>query len=177
MTTAQVHVFSAIYFLVFVIVAVFTRPTARRLVGAVAGGVAACLAVVPIVALGEWAGWWHFVMPRDPYFFAALAIGFPEMGFIFLLAWRIARRFGRRGVPGILLFVAIIGPLRDLTYMRWFPQWGHYGPEFTPVVAISAAYVTLIAVGHGVMRLISGPAGADRLARRPWDAVEKIRFE
>ena len=28
----------------------------------------------------------------------------------------------------------------------------------------------LMLVGHGVMRLVAGPAGADRLARRPWES-------
>jgi hypothetical protein len=27
----------------------------------------------------------------------------------------------------------------------------------------------MIVLGHGVMRLISGPANADHLARRPWE--------
>ena len=60
----------------------------------------------------------------------------------------------------------IIGPPRDYWYMRQFPEWGSYAPGIAPVLAISAAYVTLVLVGHGVMRLIAGPAGADRLASR-----------
>ena len=39
-----------------------------------------------------------------------------------------------------------------------------------PVLAISASYVILILVGHGVMQLVAGPARQDRLARRPWES-------
>ena len=36
--------------------------------------------------------------------------------------------------------------------------------------AISVAYVILGILGHGAMRLVAGPATADRLvARRPWE--------
>jgi exosortase/archaeosortase len=41
------------------------------------------------------------------------------------------------------------------------------------VLAISASYVILVLVGHGVMRLVAGPARADRLAQRPWEAAER----
>ena len=37
----------------------------------------------------------------------------------------------------------------------------------SPILADSAIYVGIVAVGHAVMRLVSGPAGEDRLARRP----------
>jgi hypothetical protein len=55
--------------------------------------------------------------------------------------------------------------------MARFPEWGGYAPGWAPVAAISAAYVLLGVVGHAVMRLVAGPAGADRLADRPWAAA------
>ena len=51
--------------------------------------------------------------------------------------------------------------------MRTFPEWGAYAPGIAPVLAISGTYVLLGIVGHGLMRLVAGPAAADRLARRP----------
>src|SRR5712692_6426563 len=51
--------------------------------------------------------------------------------------------------------------------MATFPEWGAYAPGLAPVFAISAAYVILGILGHGLMRLVAGPAAADRLARRP----------
>ena len=92
-------------------------------------------------------------------------------GWIFLVTWRIARRFDWRGLAVVVVVVALIGPPRDMWYMRQFPEWGSYGPGIAPVLAISAAYVLMIIVGHGVMRLIAGSAGADRLARRPWESA------
>ena len=64
-------------------------------------------------------------------------------GFIFLISWRIARRFGRRDLAVVVLIA--------------------------PVFAVSAAYVILGALGHVMMRLVAGPATADQLARRPWE--------
>ena len=66
--------------------------------------------------------------------------------------------------------MAIIGPPRDFWYMKRFPEWGSYGPGVAPILAISAAYILLVLVGHGMMRLVAGPAGEDPLARRPWEA-------
>jgi hypothetical protein len=53
--------------------------------------------------------------------------------------------------------------------MATFPEWGAYAPGLAPVFAISVAYVILGILGHGTMRLVAGPAPADRLARRPWE--------
>ena len=51
--------------------------------------------------------------------------------------------------------------------MKRFPEWDSYRPGIAPVLAISVTYVVLVLVGHAVMRVVAGPAGADRLARRP----------
>jgi hypothetical protein len=56
-------------------------------------------------------------------------------------------------------------------YMERFPEWGSYAQGVAPVLAISATYLVLGAAGHGVMRLVAGPADADRLARRLWEAA------
>jgi hypothetical protein len=71
----------------------------------------------------------------------------------------------------VLKVAAIIGPPRDYWYLRRFPEWGSDGPGIAPVLAISASYVVLVLVGHGVMRLVAGPAREDRLARRPWESA------
>jgi hypothetical protein len=169
MTTTQFHLFNAFYLILLIVVAILTRATLRRIVGALAGGVAAGVVALGIIALGEKVGWWHFIFPRDPYFLTVMLIGLPLIGFIFLITWRIARRFGGRGLAVVSVAVAIIGPPRDYFYMRMFPEWGSYGPGVAPFFAVSATYVIVVLVGHGVMRLFAGPAGADRLARRPWE--------
>ncbi len=170
MTTQQLYLFSGIYLVEWVVVALLTRATPRRIAGALAGGAAFGVVALGIIALGERVGWWHFVFTWEPYFLTVMLIGLPLIGFIFLITWRIARRFGWRGLAVVSVAVAVIGPPRDYLYMRLFPEWGSYGPGVAPFVATSATYVILVLVGHGVMRLVAGPAGEDRLARRPWES-------
>ena len=170
MTTQQLYLFNGFYLIVFVVVVVLTRANMRRIAGALAGGTAGGVVGAGLMALWETVGWWHFVIPLDPYFQAVLWIGVPLMGFIPLITWRIARRFGRRGLAVVVVGLAVIGPPRDYWYMQHFPEWGFYAPGVAPLVAVSMTYVLFWIVGHGAMRLVAGPAGADRLARRPWEA-------
>ena len=74
----------------------------------------------------------------------------------------------------VVTIAAVIGPPRDYWYMQRFPEWGTYAPGFAPVLAISATYVLLGVVGHGVMRLVAGRARGSPLARRPWEAAEPV---
>jgi hypothetical protein len=171
MTTQQLYLFNSLYLVVLLVVAVLTRATARRIAGAFAGGAAIGVVALGIIALGEKVGWWHMAITWEPYFLTLLLIGFAECAFIFLITWRISRRFGWRGLVVLLAVLAVIGPPRDYWYMRRFPEWGGYASGVAPVVAISATYVLLVLLGHGVMRLVAGPADADRLARRPWEAA------
>lgn len=169
MTAHQLHLFNALYLAILIIVAVLTRATARRVVGALAGGAVAGLVALGVIALGERLGWWHMVLTWEPYFLTLMGIDFVLAGFVFLLTWRIARRFGWRGLAVTLVVAAVLGPVRDYAYMRQFPEWGAYAPGFAPVLAVSATYVLLGILGHATMRLVAGPARADRLARRPWE--------
>jgi hypothetical protein len=171
MTTQQLYLIDGVYFIVLVVVVLVTRATARRIVGALTGGVALGVVALVSIALGEKAGWWKMVMTWKPYFLALMMIAFTMCAFIFLITWRIARRFSWRGLAVALGLLAIIGPARDYTYMNRFPEWGSYASGIAPVLAISASYVLFVALGHWVMWLIAGPAREDRLARRPWKAV------
>ena len=168
MTEQQLYLFGCLYLTILAVVAALTRATRRRLVGALVGAAVMGGAGIGIVAIGESVGWWHFVMPREPYFLTLMWIVIIPCGFIFLITWRIARRFGGRGLAVIICIVAVVGPLRDSWYMARFPEWGSYAPGFAPMLATSGAYVLLGIIGHGLMRLVAGPAAADRLARRPW---------
>ena len=170
MTTTQLHLFNFLYLVLSVVVAILTRATPRRIAGALAGGAAMGVVLLGIVGLGERVGWWHFTITWRPYFLTLMLIDATLCAFIFLITWRIARRFGWRGLAVVLVVLAVIGPPRDQWYMRRFREWGHYGPGIAPVLAISASYVILVLVGHGVMRLVAGPAREDRLARRPWES-------
>jgi hypothetical protein len=167
----QLHLFNVLYLVVLVVVAVLTRATARRLAGALAGA-AALFVLLPIVALGERVGWWHFAIPWEQNFLTALWINSVLCAFVFLITWRIARRFGGRGLAVLAVVAAVIGPIRDKGFVERFPEWGSFAPGVAPVLAISASYVLAGVVGHGVMRLVAGPARASPLARRPWEAAE-----
>jgi len=172
MTTEQLYLFNSVYLILLVVVALLTRATARRITGALAGGLAVGVVGLAIIAVGEKARWWHQVITWRPYFLALLMVGFAFCAFVFLITWRIARRFGFRGLTMAVIFVAVIGPPRDYWYMARFPEWGTYTWSVATVLAISAAYVLLGIVGHGVMRLVAGPARGDRLARWPWEAAQ-----
>lgn len=169
MTTQQLQLFSCLYVAVLVVVAVLTRATARRGAGALAGGAAVGLVALGIIALGEEVGWWHMVIAWKPYFLSLMLIDFAvSFAFILLINWRIARRFGWRGLAVVVVVSMVLGPVRDYRYMAHFPEWGAYGPGIAPVLAIAATYAVLLILGQLVMRMVAGPARADRLARRPW---------
>jgi len=170
MTIQQIYLFIGIYLVLLAVVTVITRATLRRVAGALAGAAAAGVAMLGIIAIGV-ARWWHFVMTWEPYYLTLMFISVIPCGFIFLITWRIARRFGGRGLALVVFVVAVLGPLRDSLYMAAFPEWGTYAPGLAPMFATSAAYVILGILGHGLMRLVAGPATADRLAHRPWERL------
>jgi hypothetical protein len=169
-TATQIHLFNGIYLVVLVVVAVLTRATTQRIAGALAGAAAMYPVGLAIVALGERVGWWHWEFPWEPNFLTALGINCALCAFVFLITWRIARRFGGRGLAVLAVVAAVVGPIRDKRFAERFPEWGSFAPGVVPVLAIAASYVLFGFVGHGVMRLVAGPARADRLARRPWES-------
>jgi hypothetical protein len=172
MTIQQLHLFNGLYLVILVVVAVLTRVGARRIAGALAGGAVIGVMALAIIAVGEEVGWWHMALTWEPYFLTLMWIDFALGAFIFLITWRIARRFGWRGLAVVVVVFAVLGPVRDYQYMKRFPEWGAYAPGVAPVLAISATYVLIVVVGHGVMRLVAGPAHDDKLAGRPWEAAE-----
>src|SRR5262245_32721322 len=174
MTTQQLHLFNGIGLAILIVVAVLRRSTALRLAGALAGGAAVGVVALGIIALGEEVGWWHMSITWEPYFLTVLWLDFVLCAYLYLITWRIARRFGWRGLAVVVIAAAVIGPPRDYWYMARFPEWGAYGPGVAPVLAVSATYVVVVVLGHGVMRMVAGPAQGSRLARRPWEAAEPL---
>src|SRR5215467_3219243 len=168
MTVRQLYFFGCLYLVMLIATAVFTRATLRRIAGALAGAAVVGAAALRIVAAGEHAGWWHMAIIWEPYFLALLWANLVLCAYASLITWRIARRFGGRGLAVVALAGAILGPPRDYWYMKHFPEWGSYGPGLAPIFAISATYFVLLFVGQGIMRLVAGPAGEDPLAPRLW---------
>jgi hypothetical protein len=180
MTTQQLHLSNCLYLVALVVVAFLTRATWRRIAGALAGGAAFGLLALGAVTLGEELGWWHFAITWEPYFLTLFVINFAlPVAPVFLVTWRVARRFGWRGLAVVVIALAAIGPPRDYAYMQRFPEWGTYGPGVSPFLAVAAIYASIVPVGQSVMRLVAGPARGSPLAQRPWEKrnIQESRTE
>jgi hypothetical protein len=94
---------------------------------------------------------------------------------IYLVTWRVARRFGLRGLAVFVGVVAVIGAPRDYLIAAKFPQWMVFAPGVAPLLADAGTYVGIIILGHAVMSLIAGPARDDRLARASRTAASTHR--
>jgi hypothetical protein len=168
MTTQQIILFTCGYVVALMAVIYFTRANQRRVVGAMVGGAAAGLLGVGAIALCEALGWWWVPFATTPYFLALFYVGLSiSLAPIYPVTWRLARRFGWRGLAVFIGIVTVIGPPRDYLYATMFPKWMVFAPGVAPKVADGVTYAGVVVVGHAVMRLIAGPAIGDRLARQP----------
>lgn len=166
MTTKEILLMTFLYLVAAVAVTYFTRATVRRVIGASIGGAVVALIALRIIALCEALGWWRIPFASTPYFVPMMFLGLAvSCTPIYLVTWRVARRFGWRGLAVCVGIVAIIGPPRDYLYAQTFPKWMVFAPGVAPILADCAAYIMMVVVGHAVMRLVAGPARADRLAR------------
>src|SRR4030095_13842349 len=85
-----------------------------------------------------------------------------------LIGWRVMRRFGWHGESVILVVVAVFGTLRDFVIAWQMPDVSALSPGIAIVLIDLVLWSGLTALAQGVMRLVAGPAGADRLAHRRW---------
>ena len=110
-----------------------------------------------------------------PYFRLQLFLAFAvSMAPFYLITWRVARRFGWRGLAVLLGVVTVIGPPRDYLVAATFPEWMTMAGGVPPVLADAATYFGMFALGHAVMRLVAGPSASDPFARRSRrDAISK----
>jgi hypothetical protein len=147
----------------------FTRATGRRVVGALAGGLAVAAVGVGIETLAHNLGWWGYPGIDAP------AYGPPPMyplivvmfGLLSLIGWRISRRFGWRGQVVFLTVLAIVGTFRDYVVAERLLKVIAFRPGPGMVLCDAALWAGLTAFAQAVMRLVAGPAQADPLARRP----------
>ena len=56
---------------------------------------------------------------------------------VYLITWRVARRFGRRALAVCALAAAVIGPPRDYRLAAMYPDWIAYSPGIAPVLAVA----------------------------------------
>jgi hypothetical protein len=157
---------TGLYLAALVAVAYWTRAKVRRIGGAVAGGAVFGVVALLAVALGEVQGWWRVPRANSAHFKLLLWLGITVSAApVYLITWRVARRFGGRGMAVCVLTAAIIGPPRDYWFAATFPAWMVFSSGVVPVLADATIYALLVVVSHSVMRLVAGPAHGDSLAR------------
>ena|SRR3989442_10205740 len=119
------------------------------------------------IVLGNALGLWRVpILWTQPYFVVLFFLGLAvSVTPIYLVTWRLDRRFGWRGLLVFTCIVAIIGPPRDYLYAARYPAWMVFAPGVAPFIADGAAYNGIVLIGHAVMRLVAGTSGADRLRR------------
>ena len=167
MTTGQMILITGLYLAALVAVAYLTRAKVRRIEGALAGGAVFGVVVLLAVALGEARSWWRVPKANSSHFLLLFWLSFSVSCVpVYLITWRVARRFGGRGLAVCVLAAAIIGPPRDYWFAATFPAWMVFSAGIAPVLADATVYALLVVVGHAVMRLIAGPAQGDSLAQR-----------
>ena len=99
-----------------------------------------------------------------PYFVVLFYVGLAiSVTPIYLVTWRLVRRFGWRGQAVFTGIIALIGPPRDYLIAATFPKWMVFAPGIAPILADALAYIGIGAIGHAVMRPVAGPSRADRL--------------
>jgi hypothetical protein len=63
---------------------------------------------------------------------------------VYLITWRVACRFGGRGLAVLAVAAAVIGPPRDYRVAAMFPDWIAFSPDLAPVLAVATIYTLLV---------------------------------
>ena len=106
------------------------------------GGAAASLTGLGMIALCEALGWWQLPFVSTPSWAIMLYLGLAiSLAPIYLVTWRVSRRFGWRGIALATAIVAVIGPPRDYLYAATFPKWMVFSPGVAPIIADSVTYI------------------------------------
>jgi hypothetical protein len=166
MTTQQLLWANCAALALLAITIYISRATFRRVVSALAGGIAAALLNVGQDALAHSTGWWHYPSVKTPYgpmLMYSVVVLWYGAG-VALIGWRVTRRFGGRGLMAFIGVMGIYGPARDYAAGAWSGAIV-FAPGVVPVIADAACWASGMALAQGVMRLVGGPAKNDRLAR------------
>lgn len=162
--------------MLFAICTYFTRANIRRVISALAGGVAYGSINYGWDEVAIRFGWWSYPGwlakghgPLALYLLASI-VG-SGMG---LIGWRIVRRWGWKGLVGFLLFWAAYGIVHDYGGSQAFAssQLMVFGSGLLPIIADMLWYVTGYVAMLFAIRLFGGPFGVDTLARTKLVAVK-----
>ena len=172
MTTQILLLATCVYLAGLAGVTYFTRATQRRFLGALAGGLAVAVVGVGVEILFQTLGFWHYPSAEQPY---GPLLMYPVVVLMWagysLIGWRMMRRFGWRGQVVFLVAVTVLGTLRDYLVAGQALGFIALAPGIATVLVDAVCWAGLTALAQGVMRLLAGPAAADRLARRPWESA------
>src|ERR1043166_8367149 len=99
MTTQEIILWTCAYLLELAEVISVPPRGARRVAGALAGGASAGLLGLGAIALSEALGWWRIPFASTPSFLPLFYFGLSiSLTPVYLVTWRLARRFGWRGL-------------------------------------------------------------------------------
>jgi serine/threonine protein kinase len=147
------------------------RARVLRVAGTLAGGFV--IAVIRLLGLrhAHAMGWWSTRFTNDPDPVSVLSapvllLVYTAAAAAFLLAgWGIGRRFGWKGQVVLFTLITVWAPFRERLVLDKFMQVIQAPFELFPVMTDMATWAAGLLLGYAAMRLIAGPAGADRLAR------------
>lgn len=159
---------TGVYITVLTVVTYFSRATRLRFLGALAGGLAVAVVGVGVEALAHTMGWWQYPSVETSYgpllMYPVIILAWAIYS---LIGWRVMRRFGWRGQVVFLAAVTLQGILRDYVEVGQVLGFIVLAPGIATVLVDAVCWAGLTAIAQEVMRLVAGPAAADRLARRP----------
>jgi hypothetical protein len=165
----QLALYTYVDIAAFVAAASLTRPTLRRLAGAVAG--AAAFVLVGLLSAREafFLGWWRLALTEMPPVPGSLYVAdvLCYAATLALVSWRITRRFGWRGQAAVVGLAALWGPARDYVGAM-MTELIVITPGWAPLIGWSVTWALSMAILQGVMRLAAGPARTDPLAKSNW---------
>jgi hypothetical protein len=164
MTTHVLLLADGIALILLGITVYLTRAAPRRVVGALIGGFTVTAVMEGVDALASERGWWYYPSVTTPYgpplMYVAAALWYGAG--VALIGWRLTRRFGWRGLVGLVAVAAILGPVRDHVGSAATGAIV-FGPGIVPALMDAACWACGIALVQGVMRLVAGQARSDRL--------------
>jgi serine/threonine protein kinase len=143
-----------------------SRATLRRVAGVFAGAIAFVLTGVFAIRAAFASGWWQWAAidpsPKIPVPVLIVdALCYAVV--LAVISWRVSRRFGWRGQSAFVLIMSVWGPARDYAGAA-FNALVTIAPGLAPFVGWATAWCGAILGMQAVMRLVAGPARADRLA-------------
>ena len=158
---------SCVYLAVLGATAYFSRANARRILGALIGGVAVGVVGVGVETLAHTLGWWRYPSVETAYgpplLYPAVVLLFAALA---LIGWRVMRRFGWTGQMIFLAALAVLGTLRDYQWAARLPQLIVFAPGIGTALVDVACWASLAGLAQVVMRWVAGPVAGDPLTRR-----------